>query len=292
MNTRIDSSGDGLRRVCRIVGLLVVLVVLMRTIPLVNTYTHADTLTTRNAQSAIPAVPSGITDATNSGSNADTVTNNATIMVVGTVAGNASVELTAARSGSTPVTGTGTANSGGAYTISLNLATDGMWSITAKQTESGKTTSDASGPLTVTIDTTPPIVTAGVPQGAAAHVEHVDVPEISRAGGLIGVAPHENDLYLVGKDNHWLYTLGLGVGSEVSRVESVESGNDSPDVATQFGSEKYFDVDEKYISGSVSHSGSDTSLKMRPRCLSLPISSPAMPRSASPTLSSSLGEWW
>ena len=40
-----------------------------------------------------------------------------------------------------------------------------------------------------------------------------------------------------------------------------------------------------------SHNGSSNSLKMRPRCLSLLISSPAMPRSVSPTLSSSLGEW-
>ena len=40
-----------------------------------------------------------------------------------------------------------------------------------------------------------------------------------------------------------------------------------------------------------SQSGSDISLKMPPRCLSLPISSPAMTRSVSPTLSSSLGEW-
>ena len=40
-----------------------------------------------------------------------------------------------------------------------------------------------------------------------------------------------------------------------------------------------------------SHSGSDTSLKMRPYCLSLRISNLTMPRSVSPTLSSSLGEW-
>ena len=40
-----------------------------------------------------------------------------------------------------------------------------------------------------------------------------------------------------------------------------------------------------------SHSGSDSCLKMRPCCLSLLISSPAMPRSVSLTLSSSLGEW-
>ena len=36
---------------------------------------------------------------------------------------------------------------------------------------------------------------------------------------------------------------------------------------------------------------SDSCLKMRPCCLSLLISSPAMPRSVSLTLSSSLGEW-
>ena len=40
-----------------------------------------------------------------------------------------------------------------------------------------------------------------------------------------------------------------------------------------------------------SHSGSDSCLKMRPCCLSRRISSPAMPRSVSLTLSSSLGGW-
>ena len=40
-----------------------------------------------------------------------------------------------------------------------------------------------------------------------------------------------------------------------------------------------------------SHSGSDSCLKMRPPCLSPRISSPAMPRSVSLTLNSSLGGW-
>ena len=50
-------------------------------------------------------------------------------------------------------------------------------------------------------------------------------------------------------------------------------------------------VDDTISTKINSHSGSDTSLKMPPRCLSLPISSPAMTRSVSPTLSSLLGGW-
>ena len=58
------------------------------------------------------------------------------------------------------------------------------------------------------------------------------------------------------------------------------------------GATSQAEVCRRLISTKInSHSGSDSCLKMRPCCLSLLISSPAMPRSVSLTLSSSLGEW-
>ena len=111
--------------------------------------------------SATPGTPNLI-PASDSGVDNDNITNDATptFSVSGTVNG-ATVTVTATKGGNT-VTGDATA-SGASTNVTLPTLSDGIWSVSATQTETGKNISPSSAALTVTIDATAPTVTVTNP---------------------------------------------------------------------------------------------------------------------------------
>ena len=115
-----------------------------------------ETSATPDTPNLIPAVDSGV--------NNDNITNNPTptFTVSGTVNG-ATVTVTATK-GSSTVTGTMTAPTSMITYVTLTTPLfDGIWSVSATQTESGKNVSPSSAALSVTIDTTTPTVTVTNP---------------------------------------------------------------------------------------------------------------------------------
>ena len=111
--------------------------------------------------SATPGTPNLI-PTSDSGVNNDNITNDSTptFSVSGTVDG-ATVTVTATK-GSSTVEGTAIA-SGASTNVTLPILSDGIWSVSATQTESGKNESSSSVALTVTIDATVPTVTVANP---------------------------------------------------------------------------------------------------------------------------------
>ena len=109
--------------------------------------------------SATPDTPD-LATASDSGVNNDNITNDSTptFSVSGTVNG-ATVTVTATKGSDNTITGDATA-SGASTNVTLPTLSDGIWSVSATQTESGgKNESLSSSSLTVTIDTEVPTVT-------------------------------------------------------------------------------------------------------------------------------------
>ena len=195
-------------------------------------------------QSAPPAQPTGITDETDSGHDDDLTTNHTTISVLGVAANGAHVALTAAATrsgfeyGTTAFSNADAAD--GAYAISLDLATattddlaaipsgsiDGLWSITARQTETDKEESEPSPALVVTIDTQDPRFNlwVGYPDertsGTATRVSSI-------SGGVRGLASHRGNLYAVDDDTDALRRVDVNTG-EADLVGSFGSVETSP----------------------------------------------------------------
>ena len=127
-----------------------------------NTDTQSATLSGGFTYIATPSTPStpDLDSGSDSGSSSsDNVTSDSTPTIsVGSVSNGNTVTVTATKAGSTSVTCTFTAAVG---TTSCDLGTlsDGVWSITSKQTNSG-IDSVASSALSLTIDTTLPTVSS------------------------------------------------------------------------------------------------------------------------------------
>ena len=210
-------------------------------------------------QSAAPARPSGITDDTDSGVDDDLITNSTSIDITGVAANGASVSLTASTTrGGTDytVSETATADIGdGEYTVSLDLVTattsdssviaagsiDGEWSITARQTETGKRESEPSPALTVTIDTQDPTfkLWVGFPDG--------QTPGTAKKAGSIsssvtGLASHNGFLYAVDDSTDALYSVDL----------ATDTASRTNDDVTNFG---LGESPEKSPGGLASHNG-------------------------------------
>ena len=146
----------------------------------------------------------------------------------------ASVSMTAsATRGGTDYTVSETATADAAdgdYTIALDLATatasdssvivagsiDGEWSITARQTETGKRESESSPTLTVTIDTQDPIfeLWLGFPDGQTPGTA-TKVGSISSS--VTGLASHYGVLYAVDDSTDALYSVDLATDT-ASRI--------------------------------------------------------------------------
>ena len=195
-------------------------------------------------QSAPPAQPTGITDETDSGHDDDLITNHTTISVLGVAANGAHVALTAAATRSGFEYGTTTFSNAdaadGAYAIFLDLATattddlaaipsgsiDGLWSITARQTETDKEESEPSPALVVTIDTRDPRFNlwVGYPDertsGTATRVSSI-------SGGVRGLASHRGQPYAVDDDSDALRRVDINTG-EADLVGSFGSVEASP----------------------------------------------------------------
>ena len=185
-------------------------------------------------QSPAPARPSGIANHTDSGIDDDLITNITSIVVTGVAVNGASVSMTAsATRGSTDYTVSETATADAAdgdYTIALDLATatasdssvivagsiDGEWSITARQTETGKRESEPSPTLTVTIDTQDPIfeLWLGFPDGQTPGTA-TKVGSISSS--VTGLASHYGVLYAVDDSTDALYSVDLATDT-ASRI--------------------------------------------------------------------------
>ena len=210
-------------------------------------------------QSAAPGRPSGITDDTDSGVDDDLITSSTSIDVTGIAANGASVSLTASatRGGADyTVSETATADAGdGDYTIALDLATattsdssviaagsiDGEWSITARQTETGKRESEPSPALTVTIDTQDPTfkLWVGFPDGQTPGTA-TKVGSISSS--VTGLASHYGVLYAVDDSTDALYRVDIATDT-ASRIN---------DDMTNFG---LGESPEKSPGGLASHNG-------------------------------------
>ena len=210
-------------------------------------------------QSPAPARPSGIANHTDSGIDDDLITNITSIVVTGVAVNGASVSMTAsATRGGTDYTVSKTATADAAdgdFTIALDLATatasdssvivagsiDGEWSITARQTETGKRESEPSPTLTVTIDTQDPIfeLWLGFPDGQTPGTA-TKVGSISSS--VTGLASHNGVLYAVDDSTDALYTVDLATDSS-SRVN---------DEVTNFGLGQ---SPEKSPGGLASHNG-------------------------------------
>ena len=185
-------------------------------------------------QSPAPARPSGIANHTDSGIDDDLITNITSIVVTGVAVNGASVSMTAsATRGGTDYTVSETATADAAdgdYTIALDLATatasdssvivagsiDGEWSITARQTETGKRESEPSPTLTVTIDTQDPIfeLWLGFPDGQTPGTA-TKVGSISSS--VTGLASHYGVLYAVDDSTDALYSVDLATDT-ASRI--------------------------------------------------------------------------
>ncbi|MBP2295727.1 beta strand repeat-containing protein [Azospirillum rugosum] len=109
-----------------------------------------------------PTVPTGLalTDGSNSGSTADTLTNVATPTITGTAAALATVVL---YDGATAV-GTATADGSGKWTITAASLSDGSHALTAKASDANGT-STASTALMVSIDKAAPTLVSAVLNG-------------------------------------------------------------------------------------------------------------------------------
>ena len=195
-------------------------------------------------QSAVPAQPSGITGDTDSGVDDDLITSNTSIDVTGVAANGASVSLTASTTrGGTDYTVSETATADAAdgdFTIALDLATatasdssvivagsiDGEWRITARQTVTGKSESEPSPALTVTIDTQDPIfkLWVGFPDGQTPGTA-TRVGSISSS--VTGLASHYGVLYAVDDSTDALYRVDLATG-EATLVGSLDSAETTP----------------------------------------------------------------
>ena len=192
-------------------------------------------------QSAPPAQPTGITDETDSGHDDDLITNHTTITVLGVAANGAPVALTAsATRNGIDFSAIAHVDHGGTYAITLNLAAaitsdsatiptssiDGVWNITARQTEIGKEESEPSPALAVTIDTQKPSLNlwVGYPDertsGTGTHVNSI-------SGGVRGLASHNGILYEIDDDIDSLRRINVNTG-EVETVGSFGSVEASP----------------------------------------------------------------
>ena len=113
--------------------------------------------------SATPGTPDLATES-DSGVNNDNITHDSTPLfrVTGTVSG-ATVTVTATKGLDNTITGTATAPGTGTW-VTLPTLSDGTWSVSATQTESGgKIESPSSSSITVIIDTATPTVTVTNP---------------------------------------------------------------------------------------------------------------------------------
>ncbi len=192
------------------------------------------TVTAQSEQSATPARPTGIADDTDSGDD-DLITKHTSVDITGAAASGATVRLTAsATRDSTVYTATTTVRdiSGGSYTATLDLSTsttgegasiphsgiDGSWSITARQTETGKSESGPSQPLNIIIDTLDPTFALWV-----GYPDSQDSGNASREGAVsssvTGLASHNGILYVVDDSAKSLKTLDL----DTDTTESVGS---------------------------------------------------------------------
>ena len=105
--------------------------------------------------SATPGTPD-LAAASDSGNDNDNITNNSTpTFTVGNTVNGATVTVTATK-GSDITVGAVTASGVSTDVTFTAPLSDGIWSVSATQTESGKNESLSSAPLTVTIDTTGP----------------------------------------------------------------------------------------------------------------------------------------
>ena len=113
--------------------------------------------------SATPDTPD-LTATSDSGVNNDDITHHSTpTFTVGSTVNGATVTVTATKAGENAVEGTATA-SGASTNVTLSSSlSDGIWSVSAAQTESGREESLPSSSLTVTIDTTTPTITVTNP---------------------------------------------------------------------------------------------------------------------------------
>ena len=195
-------------------------------------------------QSAAPAQPSGITDATDSGVDDDLITSSTSIDVMGVAANGAAISLTASatRDSTTyAVSKSDSADAGdGGYVATLDLATaatddstaiptgsiDGAWNITVMQTEAGKRESEASPALTITIDTQEPTfkLWVGFPDGQNPGTA-IRVGSISSS--VTGLASHKGTLYSVDDGTDALYSVDLATG-DATIVGSLDSTETAP----------------------------------------------------------------
>ena len=210
-------------------------------------------------QSPAPARPSGIANHTDSGIDDDLITNITSIVVTGVAVNGASVSMTAsATRGGTDYTVSKTATADAAdgdFTIALDLATattsdssviaagsiDGEWRITARQTETGKSESEPSPALTVTIDTQDPTfkLWVGFPDGQTPGTV-IKVSSISSS--VTGLASHNGFLYAVDDSTDALYSVDL----------ATDTASRTNDDVTNFG---LGESPEKSPGGLASHNG-------------------------------------
>ncbi|MAE63431.1 MAG: hypothetical protein CMJ18_04095 [Phycisphaeraceae bacterium] len=121
----------------------------------------SDTFSVTTADITPPAAPSApdLTDASDSGgSNSDDLTSDATATFTGTAEAGVTVDILA----DGVLVGTGTADGGGAYSITVSALGDGVHAMTARATDASSNASPVSDVLTLTVDTTAP-ATPGAP---------------------------------------------------------------------------------------------------------------------------------
>jgi hypothetical protein len=126
------------------------------------------------------AAPDIVSYSPDTGVIGDGITNASTITINGTAAAS-TTELV--YDGTTWL-GSATANAGGAWTFTTDILADGAHNLTAISTDAQGDTSAASAALTVTVDTTPPTVTAALAQDTgASSTDHITSNDILTGSG-------------------------------------------------------------------------------------------------------------
>ncbi|HEY1376130.1 MAG TPA: Ig-like domain-containing protein [Gemmataceae bacterium] len=147
-----------------------------------------------------PAAPvvTGLSQASDSGTQGDGVTNVASPTVVGTAEAGAKVQVVAAGSSGNTTLGTPTADTNGNWSVTPTTPlTDGTYTVTAIATDAAGNTGPASAGFSLTIDTTPPaapVVTglspasdSGTPGDGITNVASPTIVGTAEAGATVQV---------------------------------------------------------------------------------------------------------
>ncbi|CAC9962261.1 hypothetical protein, partial [uncultured Gammaproteobacteria bacterium] len=109
-----------------------------------------------DTQAPTAPISLNLADEDNTGSNSDNITKETSgLTISGTAEANATVELF---NGTTSL-GTVTANSGGNFTLDIDLSAGSLHNVTAQATDAAGNVSDVSAVLAITVDTAAPTIT-------------------------------------------------------------------------------------------------------------------------------------